>query len=185
MVADAGMAGAGGGRPLRERGIPYIPGARPRPQTAEFRNRAPGPGGFVAWRPMKGFPAPVARYRSLRKGAAGVIVTWSPRRARRDARQRAQGLERRRRRLAGRGRPASVAGRGHARFPAFPEGRAGTDGDRAAEAARWDGTGGIVAWGHDGADARFPSCGTAGYGRSRRVSAWTGTISASARSSTG
>ncbi len=155
VVADAGMISADNERLLQERGIPYILGARLRSQTAEFRNRALEPDGFVAWRPMKEFPTSIARYKSLRKGSTRVIVTWSPKRARKDARQRAQGLERLRRRLAGSDRPASVAGRGYARFLAFPEGRIEIDGDKVAEAARWDGIGGIVAWGHDDADARF------------------------------
>jgi len=66
VVADVGMISADNGRLLQERGIPYIPGARLKSRTAGFRNRALEPDGFVAWRPMKGFPTSIARYRSLR-----------------------------------------------------------------------------------------------------------------------
>lgn len=155
VVADAGMISADNEKLLQEHGIPYILGFRLKAQTVEFQNKALDPDNFAAWQPMKEFPTSIARYKCLWKGATRVIVTWSPKRARKDARLRTQNLERLRKNLAASQKPASVAKRGHARFLTFPEGRIEIDEDKVAEAARWDGVSGIVAWGHDDADPRF------------------------------
>jgi len=59
-----------------------------------------------------------------------------------------------RKRLAESGRVAGVGNRGHARFLDFPDGRVEIDEGKVAVAARWNGIGGVVAWGLADLDPR-------------------------------
>ncbi len=83
-----------------------------------------------------------------------MIVTYSPKRARKDARLRKEGVDKLRTRLSKSSRPKAVSQRGYARFLDFPKGQVVINDDKVEAAARWDGLSGIVAWGHDDTDAR-------------------------------
>jgi len=155
VVADAGMLSADNRKRLEKRKIPHILGARPRSETAAMQERILAPGGFVGWSKADGTEGAVDRCKVIRRTEGGrLIITHSPKRARRDALLREGAIEKLRRRLAGSGRVAGVSKRGYARFLDFPDGCVEIDEGKVAAAARWDGIGGVVAWGLDDLDPR-------------------------------
>ena len=83
-----------------------------------------------------------------------VIVTYSPKTARKDARKRAEGIEKLTRRLQRSSQPRSVSQRGYAQYLSFPEEKVAVNQDKVDRAARWDRIQGIVAWGLDTSDSR-------------------------------
>jgi len=116
---------------------------------------SPSECGDILARQPDGTGGAVDRYKVIRRKEGGrLIVTHSPKRARRDALLREGAIEKLRRRLAGSGRVAGVGNRGYARFLDFPDGRVEIDEGKVAAAARWDGIGGVVAWGLDDLDPR-------------------------------
>jgi len=154
LVADAGMPGRANRRALRDRGTPYIPGARLKACPKAPGARIPDVAAYAAWGRAE-YADPVAAVRDppLEDGGRPV-VTHSPRRARRDARDRARRLGKPRGKPDRGATPAAPGASATARFLDFPEGRVTINGDRIAAAAAWDGLRGIVAWGCDAEDPR-------------------------------
>ncbi len=91
----------------------------------------------------------IARLRTIKVGERQLVAIYSPKRARKDARDRERRIQRLSARLAKGASPASQSNRGTARFLDFPEGQASLNQDKIVEAARWDGLRGIVAWSCD------------------------------------
>ena len=87
-------------------------------------------------------------------GGCRLVVTHSPKRARKDARERERRIERLRAALESSGAPAALSSRGAARFLDFPDGQLRLNEAKVAEAARWDGLWGVMAWGCDQDDPR-------------------------------
>ena len=148
VVADAAMISAADEAALRARGTPYILGARLKNRSAAEKRLILDPEGYAPWGESAG------SLREIETGGGRLIATHSPKRARRDGRDRARRIERLRARLARSGTAAAQCGRGAARFLDFPDGRVTLNEARIAAAARWDGLRGIMAWGCDDADPR-------------------------------
>ncbi len=83
-----------------------------------------------------------------------MIVTHSPKRARKDRKVREDRLNGLRKRLANSRQPASLAGGGNARYLDFPDGQVRISTEKVAGLAAWDGLKGIVAWGCEDHDPR-------------------------------
>ena len=152
VVADAAMISAANESALRARGTPYILGARLKNRNRAETERILDPGGYSAW--GRGESRDSARLREIGTGGGRLIATYSPKRARKDERDRARRIERLRARLAGNGSAAAQCGRGAARFLDFPDGKVRLNEEKIAAAARWDGLRGIMAWGCDESDPR-------------------------------
>jgi len=153
VVAGAGMFDAENRRQLEQRGITYVLDVRLENETAAMQERILDPDGFETWSAADDDVA-ISRWKVIDDSDRRLVVTFESRRAARDARKRAKAVETLRRRLAADGRPAALDDRGRASFLKFPEGRVEIDEDEIAAAARWDGLGGIVAWGLGNADPR-------------------------------
>ena len=82
------------------------------------------------------------------------MATHSPKRARKDERNRSRGIGKLCKRLEKSDTPASQSNKGTARLLTFPDGRIQLKKEKIADAAKWDGLRGIVAWDHDDADTR-------------------------------
>ena len=140
-VADAGMFGHGNLSALEAAGHRYIVGAR-------LRNLP---------KALKGRILNVGRYRGLPGGEAGrkvgvfrhrgrrIVVSYSPKRAAKDARDRRRAVRRLLKQLNRSGQPKSLVPRGAARFVRMRgKGRWEIDPDKIADAARWDGLHGVA-----------------------------------------
>ena len=140
-VADAAMFGHENLSALEAAGHRYIVGAR-------LRNLP---------KALKGRIVNVKRYRRIAGGEAGakvgvfrhrgrrIAVSFSPKRARKDARDRRRAVRKLLKQLNRSGQPKSLVPRGAARFVRMRgKGRWEIDPDRIAEAARWDGLHGVA-----------------------------------------
>ena len=140
-VADAGMFSHENLSELQANGHRYIVGAR-------LRNLP---------KALKGRILNVERYRRAGAGEAGgkvgvfrhrgrrIVVSHSPKRARKDARDRQRAVRRLLKQLNKSGQPKSLVRRGAARFVRMKgQGRWELDPDKIAEDARWDGLHGVV-----------------------------------------
>ena len=145
VVADAAMISAANEAALRARGTPYILGARLRSRPAAERRLILDREGHTAL----GDGPEDGSYRVIETGGSRLVVTHSPRRARKESRDRDRRIGKLRARLERNGSAAGQAGRGTARFLDFPGGRVTLNEDKIKEAARWDGLRGIIAWGLD------------------------------------
>ena len=153
VVADAAMISRENQQALQRRGTPYILGARLKSRRAAERELILDLDGYEAWNRDE-YADSVGSLRCIADGESRLVVTHSPRRARKDERDRRRKLERLRDRLARSSSPASQCSKGNARFLDFPEGRAELNEEKIAAAAAWDGLRGIVAWGCGDADPR-------------------------------
>ncbi len=153
VVADAAMINKANEAALQQRGTPYILGARLKSRPAAQKRKILDPDGYSAWGRDESSES-IGRLRRLQDGERTLIVTWSPRRARKDVRDRERRIEKLRAHLDKSQRPASHSHRGTARFLDFPDGKVRLNEDKIAQAARWDGLRGVVAWGCDQTDPR-------------------------------
>ena len=153
VVADAGLLTQANEKSLQERRVPYLLGARLKCSPAARKREILDADRYRAW-DRDGEAGLIDRYRCLEDGERTLIVTHSPRRARKDAHDRARQIEKLRERLRQSRKPAAHGQRGAARFLEFPDGRVRLNEDKIAEAARWDGLRGVVAWGCGDADPR-------------------------------
>ena len=78
---------------LEDNGIAYFMGARLKSQSESFHNKVVKADDFKPWGDSVPKQADVAQYKVLCQNARQVIVTYSPRRARKDAHKRAEGIE--------------------------------------------------------------------------------------------
>ena len=154
LVADAGMISKDNQKWLEDNGIAYVMGARLRSYSEGFQNQVLRADDFRPWGESVAKQGDVARYKVLSHNQRQVIVTYSPRMARKDARKRAEGIDKLTRRLQRSRQPRSVSQRGYAQYLSFPEGQVSVDQDKVDKAARWDGIQGIVTWGVDTSDPR-------------------------------
>ena len=153
VVADAGLINRTNEAALREHQIPYILGARLKASPKAIKEKVLEAEGFRPWPVDSGLAdLPVDRYRCLQTDGARLVVTYSQRRARKDARERERHLEKLRKQLQKNGQSAAVSRHGYARFLDFPEGRVTINAAKVAEAVRWDGLHGIKAWGLEGSE---------------------------------
>lgn len=153
VVADAAMINKENEAALQERGTPYILGARLRSRPAEQKRKLLDLDGYSTWGRGE-YSGSIGRFRRIEDGERTLVVTHSLRRARKDAHDRERRIEKLRARLVRNRQPASYSNRGVARFLEFPDGHVRVNEDKVAEAARWDGLRGVVAWGCDEADPR-------------------------------
>lgn len=145
VVADAGLLNQSNEAALREHQVPYILGARLKASPKALRERILDANGFQPWSGTDELP--VDRYRCLETDGARLVVTYSQKRARKDARERQRRVEKLRAQLEKNGQSAAVSRQGYARFLDFPEGQVAINEAKVAAAARWDGLHGIKAWG--------------------------------------
>ena len=150
VVADAAMISRENEAALRARGTPYILGARLKSRSAAEKRQILDTDGYDAW----GRGESAGSLRGTGTGGGRLIATHSPRRARKDERDRARRIERLRARLGRNGSAASQCGGGAAKFLEFPDGKVRLSEAKIAAAARWDGLRGIMAWGCDDSDPR-------------------------------
>ena len=153
VVADAAMINKENQAALQARGTPYILGARLKSLPSALTEKVLDVNGYVDWGRTE-HSRTIGRYRSIEDGDRKLVVTYSPRRARKDAHNRERQIEKLRARLAKSSGLASYGSRGTARFLDFPDGEVRLNEDKVAAAARWDGLRGIVAWGCDRTDPR-------------------------------
>ena len=153
VVADAGMISRENRQALEQRGTPYILGARLKSCRAALKRQILDLDAYAPWGRDR-HAEQLGRIRAISDGESRLVVTHSPRRARKDAHQRERQIERLRARLARGAGAASLGNRGTARFLDFPDGRVVLNDEKIAAAASWDGLRGIVAWGCDDADPR-------------------------------
>ena len=153
VVADAAMLSGDNRTMLRGRGLPHILGFRHRSARAALRERILDPDGWAPWGGIGPAPNPGAKpahmLKVLEHGGDRLVVSWSAKRARKDARDRERALRRLRARLGKKGGPASVSNRGYARFLDFPkDGTVAVSAGKVAADARWDGIRSILAHGN-------------------------------------
>ncbi len=153
VVADAGMISRENRQALEQRGTPYILGARLKSCRVALKRQILDLDAYAPWGRDR-HAEQLGRIRAISDGDARLVVTHSPRRARKDAHQRERQIERLRTRLAKGAGAASLGNRGTARFLDFPDGRVALNEEKIAAAASWDGLRGIVARGCDDADPR-------------------------------
>ena len=140
-VADAGMFSHENLSALEAEGHRYIVGARLRNLPKALKARILN----------------VQRYRRMDGGEAGrkvgvfrhrgrrIVVSYTPKRARKDAADRQRSVRKLLKQLSRSGQPKSLVPRGAARFVRMKgRGRWEIDPDKIAEAARWDGLHGVV-----------------------------------------
>lgn len=161
LVADAAMISKENQALLKHNNIAYILGARLKSQPNSFKKKILRDDDFLVWSDNNAChdwgscdQNPPTRYKSVRKGEDRYVVTFSPKRAAKDARLRAKGVEKLKKKLSKSKQVKSISNRGYARFLDIPNGQVKINEDKIEAAARWDGLGGIVAWGHDATDAR-------------------------------
>ena len=153
VVADAAMISRENEAALRARGTPYILGARLKNRNRAETERILDLGEYAAWGRGQSRDS-AGGLREIETGGGRLIATYSPKRARKDERDRARRIGKLRARLAGNGSAAAQCGRGTARFLDFPDGKVRLNEEKIKAAARWDGLRGIMAWGCDGSDPR-------------------------------
>ncbi len=151
VVADAGMINKANEEALQQRGTPYMLGARLKTLPAAQQRAVLEQEGYRTW-PRQGSSETMGRFRCLPDGKRTLLVTWSPRRARKDAHDRARRIGKLQARLSKNRGTASYSHCGAAQFLDFPDGQVALNEDRIAQAARWDGLRGIIAWGCDQTD---------------------------------
>ena len=154
VIADAGLLSKANEAALRARGIPFILGARLKSLPRALKDKVLDGDGCRTRDGAAELAGSVSSCRDIADGERRVIATRSERRARKDGRQREKAVEKLRKRLEKGAGSAALAGRGHARFLDFPGGKPALNPDKIAEAARWDGLRGVVAWGLGDADPR-------------------------------
>ncbi len=178
VAADAGMTGRDNEAALQARGTPCILGARLKARPAAQKRRVLDPDAYGPWGRDE-CARSIGSFLCIEAGGRRLVVTHSPKRARKDARERERRIEKLRARLEASDTPASLSSRGGARFLDFPGGKARLDEAKVAEAARWDGLRGGGGGSSPGAAARMTratwSSSIAGCPRSRPASARTGT----------
>ncbi len=128
---------------LQARGTPYILGARLKSRKADETRQILDLDGYVPWE-RGARSRSIGSYRTIEAGACRLVVTHSPRRARKDAHDRQRQIDRLRKKLARTGSAAEQSNRGTARFLDFPEGKVEINEAKIAAAARWDGLRGVV-----------------------------------------
>ncbi len=124
LVADAGMIGRENEEALRRRGAPRIPGARLKMRKAAGKRRILDLDRYLPWE-RREFRKSIAGIREIGTDGGWPIATHSPKRARRDARDRERRIREPRGRLAKSGTAAGRCGRGPRSSPASPEGMSG------------------------------------------------------------
>ena len=154
VVADAAMLSQANQEALKARGLAFILGYRHKSAPAAVKRQILAAQGYVPWDEPdaardRADKTQAGRYKVIEHAGARIIATWSQKRARKDAHNREQALQRLSKQLARSTKPAGVARRGYARFLDFPEGgRVSVNQDKIAEAARWDGLRCIIAHGN-------------------------------------
>ena len=94
--------------PLKERGTPYILGARLKSTAAKLKKMILDKRCYRAW-DRKEHSDSIGSYRTIDDGERRIVVTHSPRRARKDRHERENALEKLRMRIAkGEGPTSSV-----------------------------------------------------------------------------
>jgi len=156
IVADAAMLSRDNRQMLRDKGLSHILGYRMKSAPADVKADILNPEGR---RPRAGHGTGGADgdgwYKVIERDGARIIVTWSPKRARNDARKRGKAVETLREKLKRSRKPGSFGSRGHGRFLSFPDGGDVTLDEKKIEAAaRWDGLHAILVHGADDLDAR-------------------------------
>lgn len=141
VVADAAMFGQENLAELEAAGHRYIVGARLRNLPGALKERILNVGRYRA---VPGGDAG-ARVGVFRHKGRRIVVSYSPKRAAKDAADRRRAVRRLLGQLSAGGPPKSLVARGAARFVRMKgKGRWEIDPDRIAEAARWDGLHGVA-----------------------------------------
>ena len=167
LVADAAMINKDNEKALQGRGIPYVFGARLKTLPAALSKEFLSLEDYRSWG-RADCSSSIARYRCLtlelgrnvlsRKEEKGkyrqLVVTHSPKRARKDLQDRRRRLDKLAGKLANSKQPASLTSSGNAKYLAFPEGQVQLSGEKIRRMEAWDGLRGIVAWGCEEKDAR-------------------------------
>ena len=167
IVADAAMINRENEKALQERGIPYVLGARLRKLPAALSREFLSGQGFRSWG-RADCSSSIASYRCLRmelgrnvlssEEVGGkyrqLVVTHSPKRAKKDRHDRRNRLDKLAKKLAKGKQPASLASGGNAKYLDFPKGGVQLSGEKIRRMEEWDGLRGIVAWGCEEMDAR-------------------------------
>ncbi len=147
LVADAALIGEKNRAALEQRGTPYALGNFPMTKfSAEVQQKILDPDGYEAWNRQEHSNS-IKRLRSIEDDNSQLVVTWSSRLAQMHARTRASQLAGLRKRLATDAVSISRSKNAAVRFLDFKEGRAILNENRIAEAAKWDGLEGVLAWG--------------------------------------
>ena len=153
VVADAAMLTKQNEAALKERGTPYILGARLKSSTVKLKKMILDKRCYRGWDRTEHSDS-IGSYRTIDDGERRIVVTHSPKRARKDGYDRENALKKLRMRIAKGEGPSSFSSRGTARYLKFPGGRVEICPKKIKEEARWDGLGGIVAWGCGQVDPR-------------------------------
>ena len=147
MVADAAMIGKENEAALQERGTPCILGARLKSRPAGEKEKILDLDGYSKWK-FREHSESIGSFRTIDLvGERMMVVTHSPKRARKDKHNRDRALEKLRKRIRKGEGPASFSSRGAGRFLKFPRGKVEIDDEIVEEDAERDGLRGIVAWG--------------------------------------
>ena len=139
VVADRGMLSKDNLGALREAGIDYIVGARLRSLPKSLRQLALKSEDYVEVEGETG-----GRVVSFACEDDRIVVHWSAKRARKDARDRAKQVEKLRRKWARHKSPKEfMSNRGYARFLDVKGGKIALDEEKIEAEARWDGLHGV------------------------------------------
>lgn len=143
VVADAGLLSAANRKMLREQNLSCILGYRMRNAPRKVKEAFHSEDG---WEDMVLPTGEIGgRRKVIRHDGARIIVTWSRRRAAKDARNRDKEIEKTLRTLTPGAGPAKLTPRRHSRFLSFSAGgEAWMDEDKIEKERKWDGLRAII-----------------------------------------
>ena len=149
VVADAGLLNQANVAALEAADCPYIMGYRLKSAGNKMKSQVLDRSRYQPLPAADGKDVH-ASYQVIEQAGRRIVVTWSEKRAHKDARQRAQGIEKLMKKLKRSRQPATLTRRQYATFLRFSSGgEARVDETKIKRAAQWDGLHAIVAYGND------------------------------------
>lgn len=153
VVADAGLINKANEKALQERGTAYILGARIKNQSAAITREILDLDSYSSWG-YKEYGASISKYLCITDDERKLIVTYSPKRARKEEHKRQSKIDKIRKKLAQSASPASLSSRSEKQYLDYPSGKVTLSEAKIAAQAQWDGLRGIITWNCDNLDPR-------------------------------
>ena len=149
VVADAGMLSKANQEALKQRNIPYILGLRPKSMPKKLQSEVLDRKKY-SYFDVSAETEEKISYQEIRMGEDRIIITHSPKRAKRDENMRNKRIVQLRKKLTRSKCPSSLSGKQYSALLKFaPGGKAELDEGKVQRAKQWDGIHGIIAYGLD------------------------------------
>ena len=143
VVADSGLLNRDNCEQLERRGLPYILGYRLKSAPKRIKQQILDPSGYLDW-DHKG-DSSISRYRVIKEQGRRIVVTYCPKRARKDQKDRQRALQKLQKQLNKSDTAKSLLQGARVRYlDVSGSGRVRIDSQKVAQQARWDGLRGVV-----------------------------------------